>query len=87
MSRKLFTTVVPAVVLVFAAGSALADGTITSVPNQPVVIHTDHLYTDTNGDGMIQKSEVVPGSQLEKRFDYRDTNHDGVLTKDEYYLP
>lgn len=45
------------------------------------------LWTDKNGDGIIQRDEVTPGSQLEKRFDTRDKNHDGQLTSDEYYLP
>ncbi|MDM4770272.1 hypothetical protein [Solimonas sp. SE-A11] len=45
------------------------------------------IWTDSNGDGLVQKSEVKPGSQLDKRFSRRDTNGDGVLSKDEYYLP
>lgn len=45
------------------------------------------LWTDKNGDGIIQRDEVTPGSQLAKRFDTRDKNHDGQLTSDEYYLP
>ncbi|HET8881229.1 MAG TPA: hypothetical protein VFM56_03560 [Solimonas sp.] len=45
------------------------------------------LWTDKNGDGIIQRDEVTPGSQLARRFDTRDRNHDGQLTPDEYYLP
>lgn len=42
---------------------------------------------DKNGDGCIEKSEVNPGSQMEKRFSTRDTNGDGKLCKDEYFAP
>ncbi|WP_028079207.1 hypothetical protein [Solimonas soli] len=45
------------------------------------------LWTDKNGDGIIQRDEVTPGSQLDKRFNARDKNHDGQLTQDEYYPP
>lgn len=48
---------------------------------------TDNMFKDSNGDGVIQREEVTPGSQLAKRFDRRDVNHDGQLTRDEYYLP
>lgn len=48
---------------------------------------TSQMWADANGDGIVQKSEVKPGSQLEKRFATRDKNGDGVLGKDEYYLP
>ena len=48
---------------------------------------TNQLWVDKNGDGIIQRDEVVPGSQLEKRFATRDKNGDGQLTNDEYYLP
>ncbi|NKF23439.1 hypothetical protein [Solimonas marina] len=44
-------------------------------------------WVDKNHDGIIQKDEVTPGSQLARRFDTRDTNHDGQLTSDEYYMP
>lgn len=44
-------------------------------------------WGDKNGDGIIQKDEVTPGSQLEKRFATRDKNGDGQLSPDEYYLP
>lgn len=48
---------------------------------------TKAMWTDSNGDGLVQKSEARPGSQLDKRFATRDKNGDGVLGKDEYYLP
>lgn len=48
---------------------------------------TADMFKDSNGDGVIQRDEVTPGSQLARRFDRRDTNHDGQLTRDEYYLP
>ena len=42
---------------------------------------------DKNGDGCLDKAEVTPGGQLEKRFATRDANGDGKLCKDEYYTP
>ncbi|HSW12036.1 MAG TPA: hypothetical protein VLI06_04305 [Solimonas sp.] len=48
---------------------------------------TKDMWTDANGDGLVQKSEVKPGSQIDKRFAIRDKNGDGILGKDEYYLP
>lgn len=45
------------------------------------------IWTDSNGDGQVQKAEVKPDSQLYKRFATRDKNGDGVLSGDEYYLP
>ena len=45
------------------------------------------IWTDSNGDGLVQKSEVKPDSQLAKRFATRDKNGDGVLSSAEYYLP
>lgn len=42
---------------------------------------------DKNGDGCLDKTEVTPGGQLEKRFGTRDANSDGKLCKDEYYTP
>lgn len=56
--------------------SVAGDNTRVSVPGE-----------DKNGDGCIDRSEVTPGSQLEKRFDTRDTNGDGKLCRDEYYRP
>jgi hypothetical protein len=47
---------------------------------------TTSMYVDANGDGLIQRAEVKPGTQLAKRFDTRDKNHDGVLSSDEYYV-
>jgi hypothetical protein len=48
---------------------------------------TSQIWVDKNGDGIIQRDEVAPGSQLDKRFNTRDKNHDGQLTQDEYYPP
>ena len=42
---------------------------------------------DKNGDGCLDKTEVTPGGQLDKRFGTRDANGDGKLCKDEYYTP
>lgn len=42
---------------------------------------------DKDGDGCLDKSEVTPGGQLDKRFATRDANGDGKLCKDEYFAP
>lgn len=42
---------------------------------------------DKDGDGCLDKTEVTPGGQLDKRFATRDANGDGKLCKDEYYAP
>lgn len=42
---------------------------------------------DKDGDGCLDKTEVTPGGQLDKRFATRDANGDGKLCKDEYYTP
>lgn len=42
---------------------------------------------DRNADGALERNEVAPGSNLDKRFDARDRNHDGKLSQDEYWMP
>lgn len=42
---------------------------------------------DKDGDGCLDKTEVTPGGQLDKRFSTRDANGDGKLCKDEYFAP
>ena len=42
---------------------------------------------DKHGDGCLDKTEVTPGGQLDKRFATRDVNGDGKLCKDEYFAP
>lgn len=42
---------------------------------------------DKDGDGCLDKAEVTPGGQLDKRFATRDANGDGKLCKDEYFAP
>jgi hypothetical protein len=53
----------------------------------PVGAPSSAMWTDKNGDGAVDRDEVAPGSQLEKRFATRDHNKDGKLTPDEYYVP
>lgn len=38
---------------------------------------------DTNGDGVISRSEAAAKPKLAERFDEIDTNKDGVLSQDE----
>jgi hypothetical protein len=77
--------------LTLAAGEAVA---------QPEALGEGYNYTspedkshvkipgiDKNGDGCLDKTEVTPGGQLDKRFSTRDANGDGKLCKDEYYTP
>ncbi len=56
-----------------------------SVGAPPGTSSTSSQWTDTNGDGLMQLSEVTPGSQMAKRFATRDANRDGTLTRDEYF--
>jgi len=72
------------------AGNAIAQtapAPSTGVPGASAATNPkiSAAWTDKNGDGLIQKDELAPNSQLYKRFDTRDTNHDGTLTRDEYY--
>ncbi|MFP5307211.1 MAG: hypothetical protein ACLGI7_15485, partial [Gammaproteobacteria bacterium] len=41
---------------------------------------------DANGDGLLEASELEPGSQLAHRLKTRDNNGDGMLGRDEYYF-
>lgn len=86
------------IAIVLAAGSAYAGtgtlpGHTTDKPGSatvgapPGTAPTSELWTDKNGDGIIQRDEVTPGSQIDKRFKTRDKNNDGQLTSDEYYPP
>lgn len=51
------------------------------------ISHVEVPGVDKDGDGCLSKSELTPGSQLEKRFATRDANGDGRLCKDEYFFP
>lgn len=84
-----------AVLLSFSTLAAAGTGTLPgasldrpgadTVGAPPGTDPTTSMWTDANGDGLIQKSEIKPGTQLEKRFATRDANKDGTLTRDEYY--
>lgn len=45
----------------------------------------EHFFNklDTNGDGVLSRSEVAGRPMLSKHFDDIDTNKDGVLSRDE----
>lgn len=62
----------------------VGDATVGAPGGTPA---TESFVKDENGDGLIQRSEIKPGSQLDRRFETRDKNRDGVLSPDEYYLP
>lgn len=68
-----------------AQAESLGEGYNYSGPEDKT--HVKIPGIDKNGDGCLDKSEVTPGGQLEKRFETRDANHDGKLCKDEYYTP
>ncbi len=74
------------VLALLVSGSAVAADNYTTAgataSGNPVL---SKIWTDKNGDGMIQKEELAGDSQLYKRFETRDTNNDGTLTKDEYF--
>lgn len=78
--------------LALASGKVLAADETMSYPASNVAAVTaakpsSKLWVDKNGDGIIQRDEVVPGSQIENRFATRDANKDGQLTQDEYVAP
>lgn len=80
-----------AAVLLAAAGAAsAADASsygASASATTTASASTDKRWVDKNGDGIIQRDEVTPGSQIEKRFKTRDANNDGQLTPDEYFPP
>lgn len=49
--------------------------------------NTNSSTLDKDGDGLVCKNELSPGSQLYSRFATRDSNGDGCLSKDEYWMP
>ena len=90
----LFTAVTAALLSTFVqAGVGTLPGASLDAPGSSTVgapavgAPLKDIWTDSNGDGMVQKAEVKPDSQLYKRFATRDKNGDGVLSGDEYYLP
>lgn len=76
--------------VVFLVSAALSNGASAQGMDVPGATAASNskikdAWVDKNGDGLIQKDELAPGSQLAKRFETRDANHDGTLTRDEYY--
>lgn len=76
-----------AVAMTLAAGAVVAQDSETTYAGADDKTRVKVPAVDKNGDGCIDKTEVTPGSQLEKRFATRDANGDGKLCKDEYYTP
>ncbi len=74
------------VIALLFSGSAVAEDSFSTAAataaSNPVI---SKIWTDKNADGMIQKEELSPDSQLYKRFATRDANKDGTLTRDEYF--
>ncbi|AXQ30875.1 hypothetical protein D0B54_20275 [Solimonas sp. K1W22B-7] len=95
MNRLAFSTAAAAFLFSTApfAGVGTLPGSSLDAPGSSTVgapavgEPTKAMWTDTNGDGLVQKSEVKPDSQIYKRFATRDHNGDGVLSPDEYYVP
>lgn len=81
-----------AAALMMVSGAAMAQANDVSGANPagmtgPSAFAVNNTnYTDTNGDGALDRSELKPGSQLERRFATRDKNGDGKLTCDEYFF-
>lgn len=73
------------------AASALADDASKSTPTASGAAdteragqHGDRLRkADTNGDGLLDATEVKDLPRLAKHFDRIDSNHDGKLSRDE----
>lgn len=76
-----------AVAMALAAGSVMAQDSETTYAGPEDKSRVKVPAVDKNGDGCIDKTEMTPGGQLEKRFATRDANGDGKLCKDEYYTP
>jgi hypothetical protein len=76
-----------AMAMTLAAGAVVAQDSETTYAGPEDKSRVKVPAVDKNGDGCIDKTEVTPGSQLEKRFATRDANGDGKLCKDEYYTP
>lgn len=87
MNAKSFALVMIAAGLMLGAGGASAQDEQYNFTKAGDNSKVKVPAVDKDGDGCIEKSEVTPGGQLEKRFDTRDANHDGKLCKDEYYTP
>lgn len=62
-----------------ATGIALAADTPAN-PNAPA---QRHAKLDTNGDGVIDRSEAAANPRLAAKFDALDKNKDGKLSRDE----
>lgn len=75
----------PAVALLLALSAAPAYAQIES--GRVTIEDVSVPGVDKDGDGCLDKSEVTPGGQLDKRFSTRDVNGDGKLCKDEYFTP
>lgn len=74
-------------VLLMAAGSAAMAQNSYESSGTVDVSQIKVPGVDKDGDGCLDKTEVTPGGQLEKRFATRDVNGDGKLCKDEYFAP
>ncbi|TDU31361.1 EF hand domain-containing protein [Panacagrimonas perspica] len=81
------STFLIAVAMTVVAGTVVAQDSETTYSGGDDKSRVKVPAVDKNGDGCIDKTEVTPGGQLEKRFATRDANGDGKLCKDEYYTP
>lgn len=73
--------------LALALGSGVAAAQLADPYGVVDITKVSVPGVDKDGDGCLDKTEVTPGSQLDKRFATRDTNGDGKLCKDEYFAP
>lgn len=87
MSSKQLMTLSLAAVLTMAGGPLLAQENSYSSTETVDISKIKVPGVDKDGDGCLDKSEVTPGGQLDKRFATRDANSDGKLCKDEYFAP
>lgn len=78
-------TLCPAVALLLALSATPAHAQIES--GRVTIEDVSVPGVDKDGDGCLDRSEVNPGGQLDKRFSTRDANSDGKLCKDEYFTP
>ena len=72
-----------AMLAVGLAIAGIAGLTFAQTPQPGAAKPARHAKVDTNGDGVIDRSEAAANPRMAGRFDTLDTNKDGRITADE----
>ena len=72
-----------AMLAVGLAIASIAGLTFAQTPQPGAAKPARHAKIDTNGDGVIDRSEAAANPRMAGRFDTLDTNKDGRITADE----